>query len=462
MKKITKLFIGTAAFTFLFYNQSPGLNIAFVGLITWLLIFLKPAEKIKHGNFFWFLSVCVFFSACAFAWCGDVFSFLALFFSILILGIQSQYPRINVLLYPLLWLINYATFIFRFFSFKYWFPKRKADNNSWKKLIALVLIPAFFGLIFIALYSSGSDLFYSFFQQFTFNFNFFEVIFLSCLGFFLLFNLWFMLIPKAVIKLNSSLTQDFTANQQINFKPTFSFLEINFERKSGEMSLILLNILLLFFIVTYNYEQFFSIASKATLSDEIHQRVITIIISIIMAIAVIMFYFKSTFNFDKNAALLKKLSYIWILLNAVLIVSAFVKNTEYVSSLGLTYKRIGVYIFLTLSLIGLFVTYLKIKLKKTNSFLLNRMVKVFFITFILTSGINFSWIVTSYNISHHKNTDIEYLKSLSFNKQILFNTYKNDPGWQSYFANQKESIEWEKSKSFLSSTLYFSWLKIDK
>jgi len=462
MQKITKLVIGTLAFTFLFYNQTPGLNIAFLALIIWLLLFLSPSEKIKHGKLFWLISICFFFSANSFAWYGDAFSFFALFLGILILGIQSQYPRINILLYPLLWLINYATFIFRFFSFKYWFPKHKAGNNSWKKFIALVLIPAFFCLIFIALYSSGSDLFYSFFQQFSFNFNFLRVLFLSCLGFFLLFNLWFMLIPKPVLKLNSSLAFDFKMERQINFKPTFSFLEINFERKSGEISFILLNILLLFFIITYNYEQFFSVASRGSLSDEIHQRVATIIFSIIMAIAVIMFYFKSTFNFDKDAALLKKLAFIWIVLNGLLIVSAFIKNSEYVSSLGLTYKRIGVYFFLTLSLIGLLITYFKIKFRKTNIFLLNRMVQIFFITFVLTSGINFSWIVTKYNISYHKNADIEYLKSLDFNKQILFNTYKNNPSWQQYFKAQKESVEWRKSKSLLSSNLYFRWLNVDK
>jgi hypothetical protein len=253
---------------------------------------------------------------------------------------------------------------------------------------------------------------------------------------------------------------NFSAGKQLNLKPTFSFLEMDFERKSGEISFVLLNILLVFFIITYNYEQFFIPGKTASLSNEIHQRVATIIFSIILAIGVIMFYFKSSFNFDAKAGLLKKLSYVWIVLNALLIASAFIKNAEYISVLGLTFKRIGVFIFLTLSLIGLFITYLKLHFRRTNIFLLNRMLRIFFVTFIITSCINFSWIVTKYNISFHKNDDIEYLKTLDFNKQVLYDYYKNDASWESFFDNEKGIIKSENSKGILSSHLYFQSLKI--
>lgn len=459
MKKITKLWIGTLTFVFLFYNQDIGINASLIGLLVWFLLSQKP---IKPGNKkeFRFLSACIFLSALSFAWYGDAFSFFAMFLSVIVLGFQSQYPKINIILYPFLWFLNYAGFIFKFFSFKYWLPKRIAGNNFFKKFLALVAIPSFFVIIFIAVYTRGSDTFYSFFQNIPFDFNFFQIVFLGCFGFFLFFNVWYVFIPKVFIKMNSQLGVNFSTGKQINLKPTFSFLEIDFERKSGEISLILLNILLIFFIITYNYEQFFSIAKTATLSAEIHQRVATIIFSIIMAIGVIMFYFKSSFNFDKKAGLLKKLSYVWIILNALLIVSAFIKNTEYVSVLGLTFKRIGVFIFLALSMVGLFITYLKLHFRKTNIFLLNRMLRIFFVTFIITSCINFSWIVTKYNIAFHKNDDIEYLKDLNFNKQILYNNYKNNPTWQSYFDNQKAIIKWQKSKGILSWNLYFQSLKI--
>ena len=461
MKKITKICIGTLAFIFLFYHQDLGINTTIFSLIIWLLMCLKPATH-KKSNLFWILSVFIFSSAFSFAWYGDAFSFFALLFSVLLFGIQYQYPRINILLFPILCFINYSTFIFRIFFFKYWLPKKNRDNNFGKKLLALVLIPSIFVLLFIFVYASGSDIFNSFLQKVNLNFNFFVILFLAFFGFFFLFNLWFMFIPRQIIRLNSLLKNDFEINKQQKLKPTFSFLDLEFERKSGEITLILLNVLLLFFIFIYNYEQFFSSTETGSLSNEVHQRVATIIFSIVMAIAVIMFYFKSSFNFDKSARLLKMLSMVWIILNAVLILSALTKNSEYVAHYGLTYKRIGVYIFLSLSLAGLLITYFKIRYKKTNIFLLSKMAWIFFVTFVICSWVNFSWMVTKYNIAFNKNNDIEYLKKLEFNKQILYNTYKNNPLWNEYFDTQNGIIKKEKNEKLLSSRLYYYYVNTNK
>lgn len=460
MKKITKLVIGVIVFVSLLYQQSPGVNIAIICLVMWFLIFLNRSKK-QSVKTFWLLSACLFITAIAFAWYGDVFSFFALLISTLIFGIWSQYPTINILLYPVLWVINYLSFIFRVFYFKYWLPVGKTVSDFWKKTFAFVLIPGVFVIFFIFVYASGSDLFASLFKNITFHFEFFEVTALLLLGFFLLFNFWFMLIPKQIIRWNHIFIDDFHAGNQHQLKPVFSFLPLDFERKSGEISLILLNALLLFFIVTYNYEQFFRNGPDATLSSEIHNRVAMIIFSIVMAIAVIMFYFKSTFNFDDKARNLKLLTIGWIILNSLLIISAFIKNTEYVLTFGLTYKRIGVFIFLTLSLAGLFITFLKLKFKKTNFFLLNRMAWVFFGTFIVTSCINFSWIVTKYNITWHKNEDIHYLRSLDYNKQILFDRYHNDPLWQEWLGDQKDYLNYQINKPILSAAFYYKFLNLD-
>ena len=461
MKKITKLLTGTLAFTILFYGHTPGLNALLITLIVWGLLSINnkrhainPLSRV--------LSLALWLSALSFAWYGDFFSFAAMFVSLLVFGMHRQFPRINILLYPALWFINYVSFIFRFFLFKYWLPKREPANHFWKKLLAMVVIPSFFLLLFIMMYASGSDIFSSFFQKFTQGIDVLQLIFLVSTGFFLLFNLFFMWLPRTSFRINSGLVYDFNPAKQQLLKPTFSFLDISFERKSGEITLASLNILLLFFIVTYNYEQFFSPINTGTLSNEIHQRVNTIIFSIIMAIGVIMLYFKSTFNFDSKATNLKRLAVVWIILNALLILSAIIKNSEYIINFGLTYKRIGVYIFLTLSLIGLLITYIKIRNKKTNSYLLSKMAWVFGATFIIASWVNFSWVVTKYNIVYNKKDDIEYLKSLDYNKQILYDTFKNDPLWTPYFENQKALVKDEKNKDILSSAGYYHFLNFNK
>ncbi len=148
-------------------------------------------------------------------------------------------------------------------------------------------------------------------------------------------------------------------------KATYSFLDLDAERTSGIVSFFCLNILLVFFIITYNYEQFYEVSkTPVQLSEETHERVNAVIMSIVMAILVIMFYFKSGFNFDPKAKLLKVLAKIWIMLNAVLILSAAAKNYEYISNYAFTYKKTGVFAFLLLSLAGLGLTFIKIQRKK--------------------------------------------------------------------------------------------------
>lgn len=461
MKKLTKLWTGTIAFVAIFYQQGIGLNVSLLALIVWLLLFLTPMSA-KQKDAFRILSAWTFFAALSFAWYGDAFSFLALIMSLLVLALKSQYPSINIALYPFIWLINYAGFIFKFFSFRFWLPEKIAGKDSFKKVLAMVLIPVFFVTVFLVVYAAASDTIYNFLSQVPFDFNFVQFFFLTALGFFLFFNLWFVFIPRYVVRINGQLDANFSIADRSECKRTLSFLEIDFERKSGEISLGLLNILLVIFIIVYNYEQFFSVASHTTLSDEIHQRVATIILSIVLAIGIIMFYFKSTFNFDPNALLLKRLAYLWIFLNGLLIISAFVKNAEYVSHFGLTYKRIGVYVFLSLSMIGLVMTFVKIYLKKTNTFLVTRMMKIFFVTLVIAASTDFSWIVTKYNLVMNKATDIEYLQGMQYNKQILFDNFKNDASWENYFAAQQKMVEKETSKSLLSSSVYYRWLHLNE
>src|SRR5690606_15228132 len=151
-----------------------------------------------------------------------------------------------------------------------------------------------------------------------------------------------------------------------------------------------------------------------------------------------------------------------IVSNALLILSAITKNSEYIMNFGLTYKRIGVYIFLTLSLIGLALTFVKIQQRKTNLFSVSKMLWVFGATFIIMSWINFSWVVTRYNIALNKTEDIEYLQSLNYNKQILYDHFKDAPEWAAYFETHMASLATEKEKPLLSAALYYRFINWDQ
>ena len=456
MKTHHYIFLSTIAFIVLFYNENVGLNLGILGVLYSVLTLIKTLDRNRSKTFFLLFATSIL-SSLAFAWFGDFSSFLALVVSLLLLSFRSKNKRLKVLLLIPVFIVNGFTFICRIFSFDDWLPKRNM-SGVWQKMLAFVGIPLILISVFFGVYSMGSDHFAGFFTDFQLDINVWQLFCISVLGFFIAFNYWNYYVEKMIYKQNHILSNDFRDQHKIQ-KPTYSFLDLNTERMSGVISFISLNILLLFFIITFNYEQFYeTIKTPSQLSDETHERVGAVIVSIVMAILVIMFYFKSNFNFDPKAGLLKNLVKIWIVLNVVLVISAMLKNTEYIVNLGFTYKRLGVYAFLILSLIGLTFTFVKIQTQKTNAFLFNSMSWCFYGMVLVCSFINWGGIITSQNMKRPDFAINYHLKSIWFSEKYLLK-----------YAEEKKDIDLKKqvleksklgiSSTFLSKVFYYETIQ---
>ncbi|WDT68257.1 DUF4153 domain-containing protein [Cloacibacterium sp. TD35] len=451
MKTHHLIFLVTAMFVVLFYNQESGLNIGILGILVAVLTYFNTEKRFKTRTFYSVLATSIL-SSIAFAWYGDFASFLAIFTSLFLLGFTSKNKELKSIFVIPVFAINFVTFIYRVFQLEQWLPQRKTES-FWQKILAVVLIPAFLLLIFFSIYTHGSSHFASLFSDYELDINLWQVIALSILGFFLAFNYFNFSIYEFFIKNNHYLKNDFL-NEDKKLNPTYDFLNLPFERLSGVVSFVALNILLLFFIFTFNYEQFVELpkATANQLAEETHERVGAVIASIVMAIGVIMFYFKGSFNFDRQAKSLKVLAKIWVFLNAVLVISAFVKNSEYVFNLGLTYKRLGVYAFLILAIIGLIFTFIKIHQQKTNAYLFNQMVWYFYGTILVCSFINWGNLSTVYNINNGK-ADFKFLYSLNYNDKILQEKFPKEMAER---ANYEKGLN--DKKPFLSKILYYETL----
>src|SRR5690606_35336449 len=208
-------------------------------------------------------------------------------------------------------------------------------------------------------------------------------------------------------------------------KPTFEFLEIDFEKRSGIITLICLNSMLFAFIIIFNVEHFQTTSQQfSEYSSRIHNQINSLIGSIVLAMMVILFYFKGALNFIQNNKILLLLSKIWLGLNGFLVISAAIQNSVYIDALGLTYKRLGVYLFLILCIVGLFYSYQKINLQKTNFYLIDKMTWAVFYSLIGCSLLNWGSIVTRYNLQK-ETVDWNYLVyNLSGNEKDLINYYK--------------------------------------
>jgi len=456
MKTHHYIFLTTALFIIVFYDQNVGLNLGIISIIYSILTFFRTPEKNRTKRFL-FLFATSILSGIAFAWYGDFASLLAVVSSILLLGYRSKNRRMKILLLIPVFVVNCFTSICRVFSFDEWLPKRNI-SGLWQKAFAFVLIPLLLISVFFGIYSAGSDHFANLFTNIEIDINFWQLLVITVLGFFIAFNYWNYVIEKLIYKNNHILDNDFKEKDKIQ-KSTYSFLDLDAERMSGVISFFALNILLIFFIITYNYEQFYEVAkTPVKLSEETHERVNAVIVSIIMAILVIMFYFKSNFNFDPEAGLMKILVKIWILMNAVLVISAMVKNMEYILSYGFTYKRLGVCAFLILALIGLIMTFIKIQLKKRNAYLFNTMTWYFYGIILVCSYINWGGIITSENMKR-KDFVLEYHKrEINFNEKALlqYAEEKRNTALKTEILNK---IKPQKDEKFLSKVLYYQTIK---
>ena len=458
MKKLHFILVSSLVFTLLFYNEDLGLNWAIFGILQTAFICYFFQDKITSRAHL-ILVVTSVLSCFAFAWYGDFPSFFAMVLSIIFLQFKTQEPKLKLLQALPLVVINGIASLGRIFMFSQYLPKRKVNNGFAKKLIAYFVIPVLFFGLFLIVYSFGSDHFSSLFTGYYLDIDAWQAFVLTALGFFISFTFWNYWIPEVCYEKNNVLDNDFKAEAKMQNQNSFSFLDIDFERRSGEITLFLLNILLLVFITTYNYEQFFEVAKKSYLSSDTHERVTAVIFSIIMAVGVILFYFKGGFNFDEKAKNLKKLAKFWIFLNGVLILTTIIKNTEYVSFFGLTYKRLGVYAFLILAIIGLLISFIKITKQKTNAFLFNQMIWYFYGTILLCSFVNWGNIITHYNISVNKGVEPIFLSGLNFNDEMRRDYFLQNKldGQYIEISKEKEIIRMQ-SKPFLSKPLYYGFL----
>jgi len=218
------------------------------------------------------------------------------------------------------------------------------------------------------------------------------------------------------------------------------------EHTSGSMVFIVLNLLLVFFLTTdVIYLLKDTDLSNADYSQSVHEGVYALMFSIVCAIALILYFFRGNLNFFKGNQRIKTLTYVWIALNVLLVVFTAYKNYTYIEALGLTYKRIGVFVYLLLTLTGLVTAYIKVSQIKNFVFLVRVNIATVFIFLVLSAAIPWDKSITKYNLSQIANPDINYLIDLGESNSELLYEYAS-ANKESLTVNNKNSI----NKKFLS------------
>ena len=183
------------------------------------------------------------------------------------------------------------------------------------------------------------------------------------------------------------------------------------------MLIVSVNILLLIInIIDINFLWLsFDYSQAGNLSKLVHEGTGTLIFSIFLSIAILLYYFRKDLNFSQNNKSLKYAAYAWIVQNVILIVSVSLRNFYYINFYGLTHLRIGVGVFLLITLIGLVTLWIKIRDLRSFFYMFRVNTWALFIVWIGLTLVNWDVLIARYNLANtfRNGVDYEYLLTLS-------------------------------------------------
>ncbi|WP_439130399.1 DUF4153 domain-containing protein [Polaribacter sp.] len=415
------IIIPSLLFSLLFYQQNIGINFLLFSIITIILLAIQ--------NHKWFSKSDILLKSVAFFITGvaiflyhstlTIITNLLLFFTL----VGSFHEKKSSLYIN--WINGIYTTLVAVFTL--YFEKLHTETKNIKRKktnyfywIKIIGIPLIIVLIFVNLYKTGNPKFDALLSRINFSFTNFQWMLFTGLGYYLFYNI------THPITIEPTTSLDFQTKNELK-KESLEFInikKIKSEIHLGVVLLVALNILIVLFLVTdVLYLSEIHQMSAPQLSEQVHTGVNALIISIVLAIAIILYFFRGNINFSESNTILKKLTFIWIFLNLLMICITAIKNIEYLHSFGLTYKRIGVVFFLLFTAIGLITTYVKVIKIKNLWFLFRKNLQIAFAVLIISCTLNWDKIITFYNINYAEQLDLNYLIDLSHNNTFLLKDY---------------------------------------
>ncbi|MFI1770915.1 DUF4153 domain-containing protein [Thalassobellus citreus] len=420
MKKIS-LIIGALLFSTLFYKQDIGLNMSLFSLITIIVLAIYNTKAFKQKRT---IAFCILYLITAFAifLYKSNLSIIAncVAFFTLIGHVSEHHSSIYIN-----WINGLYTFIAGYFHRNFNTvieeekaePKKRVDYVHWIKIIG---IPVTVIIIFISLYKNGNPMFNDIISKIDFSFINFQWLLLASLGYYLLYNI------STPIQIDPATEIDLKTGNILTKKSDFLIEVVKKENQLALILIVLLNILILFFLITdITYLISTNDFRASSFSSQVHNGINALIASIIIAIVIILYFFRGNLNFYKDNKNLKMVAYIWIILNAILVINIVIKDCQYIYYFGLTYKRIGVLVYLLLTIIGLTTTAIKVNQIKNFWYLLRINTLTVFTILIVSCAINWDSYITTYNLYYAQSMDFKYLIDLSNNNTFILKNYSD-------------------------------------
>ncbi len=497
----TAFVVSLLVFNYFFWEENLGINLSIFSILLIAMLFINykkafSSSKVKItlvGTLIASVMVIIF---------NSTESKFAQIFSFLLMVAFIHETELKSVIYAALHMANGILMVpVNFFKKKNDSLKEYPRLNSAIRILRLSLIPLSIAFIFFMLYCFANPIFgnyaniafekfvtllHNFFSEISFErifFIIFGAILLSAIYFrnevkiFLLKDLSFQEKLERVNKYRKSQSDDgFSKLKKWQpVSPAYKTIALKNQNRRGIILFLLVNVLLLIEnCIDIKWLWFgFDLPEGFSLKHYVREGTGFLIVSILLSMGLLLYYFRKNQNFYSNNRLLKRLAYLWIVQNAILCYSVFLRNFQYIDFHGLAYKRIGVDVFLLLTVIGLITIFIKIKEIKSVYYLLRINTWALYITVILLSCYSWDVKIAEYNLAHWNKGEIDvdfYLKLSDKAMPVIFKNLNSVK--EQIEAHKKNRVRWiehldydvfvheleVKRINFLSTYKEHSWL----
>jgi Domain of unknown function (DUF4173) len=454
------LLLAVALYSFLFYQQTPGLNYLLFSVFLVSLLG-SQAGNITRKHPAWLLTAAAsLLTGFQVAFINTGLAVGANIVSLILLAGFSLEARTSLYVTAVNALYSICgSFFLRLFS-----KVRSPEAGQAEKQLGfahishrlpVMGIPLLVFLVFLFLYRSASPAFSHLVALIDLSFISWSWVWFTFLGFWLLYG---CLRPLQIFPFTR---QDLaTGNSLVRRRQTFGHptkkLGLKHEYRASYLSLLLLNGLLLAFNLSDGYYLTIgSLPADIPYADYLHQGVNTLIFSILLAIGILLYVFRGNLNFIRSHQSLKTLAYLWLAQNLVLVLLTGTKTSIYVQDFGLTYKRIGVYTYLLLTGIGLVTSLIKIRQTKNQWYLFRKNTWALYLVLVLSSCCDWDRLITHYNLTAAREPDLSYLVYLSDSglAERVAHIHATQPG----FNDAQKQLIVEQKNRFLEQAAQKAW-----
>ncbi len=456
---------------FLFFrNEGLGINtLIFTSLLVPFMYYSKPT--VFSNKYFQALLIALFISTITIIlYNSDYACWMFLITALLLIG---KFHQVG---------LNYTPYIALNGLYHFLFIHLKIKKNivgvfniKWLKIFrvfSIIWIPLLIVFLFFVIYSIAN---LAFAQGFINAIVFiiekieawdisFQSFFFWLLGVYILISI-LLEIPKNIFDEKHKPQNIIRKRTQQISNTLFSFLALKKEYYIAFITFLLLNILLLIVNITDINHVWFSVTDDLKsyeLRSFVHQGTYVLIVSIIMAAGLVLYFFRKNLHFYPKNKWLKYLTYLWIAQNIFLSFSVGMRNWHYIQQFGLAYKRIGVFIFLLLTLIGLITLFIKVSKAKSFSYMVQKNMIISYSILLLFAFVNWDVWITHYNIqTKNKNKiDVPFLVNDVSDKNlyILIENQAILKQYSNMSSNQIDHFITNKAERFKKRTKNHSWL----